>query len=88
MAENIKNIEHKLELNARRSLKITGVSEVVSATTTEIITKTECGPLIISGTSLRVKSLLIAEKILETEGEIIKIEYSKAKKGFLSKIIK
>ena len=88
MAENIKNIEHKLELNARRSLKITGVTEVVSATTTEIIAKTECGPLNITGVGLRVKSLLIAEKILEAEGEIAKIEYAKAKKGFLSKIIK
>ena len=88
MAENIKNIDHKLELNARRSLKITGVAEVVSATTTEIIAKTECGPLAITGTGLKVKNLLIGEKILEAEGEIAKIEYAKAKKGFFSKIIK
>ena len=88
MAENIKSIEHKLEVNARRNLKITGVNEVVSATTSEIIAKTECGPLSITGQNLKVKSLLINEKILEAEGDIAKIEYAKAKKNFFQKIIK
>lgn len=88
MSENTKTIEHKLELNARRNLKITGVTEVISATASDIHTKTECGPLVVTGQNLKVKNLLIAEKILEIEGEIVKIEYSKAKKGFFSKIIK
>lgn len=88
MTENIKNIDHKIELNARRNLKITGVLEVISATTTEINAKTECGPLSITGVGLKVKNLLIAEKILDVEGEIAKIEYAKNKKGFFSKLMK
>ncbi len=88
MSENLKTFEHKLELNARKNLKITGVIEVISATPTEIVTKTDCGPLSITGQNLKVKNLLIAEKILEAEGEIGKIEYSKSKKSFFSKILK
>ena len=67
---------------ARKSLKITGVNEVISATTTEIIAKTECGPLNISGSGLRVKSLLIAEKILEAEG-VCKVNIIAHSKGGL-----
>ena len=88
MAENLKNIDHKLELNARRNLKITGINEVISATTGEIIAKSECGPLTVCGQNLKVKNLLINEKILEVEGEIYKIEYTKPKKNFFSKILK
>ena len=88
MNENLKAFEHKLELNARKNLKISGVIEVISATPTEIIAKTDCGPIFISGQNLKVKNLLISEKIVETEGEVYKIEYSKSKKSFFSKILK
>lgn len=86
--EQNKIIDHKIELNARKELKMTGVIEVISATTTEIVAKTDCGPIVITGANLKVKSLLIKEKILEADGEIAKIEYTKAKKNFFQKIFK
>lgn len=80
--------DHKLELNSRKDLKMTGILEVVSATATEIYAKTECGPIIVTGNNLKVKSLLIDERILEVDGEITKIEYTKGKKNFLQKLFK
>lgn len=88
MNENLKTFEHKLELNARKNLKITGVIDVISATPSEIVAKTDCGPISVTGQNLKVKNLLITEKILEAEGEIGKIEYSKSKRSLFSKILK
>ena len=88
MNENLKTSEHKLELYARKDIKVSGVIEVISATPTEIVTKTDCGPLCINGQHLKVKNLLINERILEAEGEIYKIEYSKSKKTLFAKILK
>mgnify|MGYP004652645657 CR=1 FL=1 len=80
--------EHKIELNARKELKMTGVIEVIFATANEIFAKTECGNIKISGNNLKVKSVLIAEKILEAVGEITKIEYTSGKKSFMQKLFK
>lgn len=83
-----KQVEHTLTLNHRKEIKMNGCIEVISATPTEILAKTDCGNVSITGNNLKVKNLLINEKSLEAEGEIFKIEYAKAKKSFFQKIFK
>ncbi len=85
---NFKPSEHTLELNNRKNLKMNGCVEVISATPTEILAKTECGNVLISGQNLKVKNLLITEKTIEAEGEITKIEYKKSQKNLFQKLFK
>lgn len=82
------NKEFSVEILNRNQIKLTGVIECVSATNTQIDVKTEGGPLAIYGYNLKVKNLATKEHVLEAEGEIVKLEYVKAKKGFFQKLIK
>ncbi len=82
------NKEFAIEVLNRNQIKLTGVIECISATANQIDVKTEGGPLAICGYNLKVKNLATKEHILEAEGEVVKLEYVKAKKSFFQKLIK
>ncbi len=79
---------HEMIMKDRNQLKMTGVIEVISATSNLINTKTECGPLTILGHDLRVNLLDIESKIVEIIGEINEIKYIANKKSFFQKVFK
>lgn len=88
MEQKTNRIEHNLELKNKTDLKISGVTEVLFATPSQIECKTEFGPLLINGADLKVQSLNQDEKYLIACGDISKIEYTKSKKGFINKLFK
>ena len=57
MDENRIALPHKLTLNERRQLSMTGVSEVVSFDDTAVILNTQLGILRIHGKELQLKTL-------------------------------
>ena len=77
-----------IELIDRKMLKATGVTEAISATETQILLKTDFGPLLITGSALHVENLNKTEKVVELTGEINEVKYTKSKKNFFQKLFK
>ena len=50
-------LPHKLTLNERKSLTMTGVTEVVSFDDTSVVLKTSLGTLVVQGQQLQLKTL-------------------------------
>ena len=50
-------LPHKLTLNERKNLTVTGVTEVVSFDETAVIARTELGTLVVQGKGLQLKTL-------------------------------
>ena len=71
--------EHTLTLINRSVMTLTGVSEVVSFTDTEIALKTACGDLLIRGNSLNIGKLNTDTGELAVSGMVSLIKYSKGK---------
>ena len=57
MAEDTLQLPHKLTLNERKSLTMTGVSEVVSFDENTVVLKTALGTLLVHGKELQLKNL-------------------------------
>lgn len=79
---------HEVFLKDRNQLKMTGIVEVISATSNAINCKTENGPLVISGHDLRVNLLDIESKVVEVVGDIDDLKYVANKKSFLQRVFK
>lgn len=57
MAEDTLQLPHKLTLNERKNLTMTGVTEVVSFDENAVVLRTGLGNLLIQGKDLQLKSL-------------------------------
>ena len=57
MGDNQMVLPHKLTLNERRQLSMTGVAEVVSFDDTAVVLRTQLGTLVIQGQALQLKTL-------------------------------
>ena len=73
--------EHKITLINRNDMTLTGVTDVVSFTDTEISVKTSCGNLLLRGNSLNIGHLNTDTGELKVTGFIITMKYSKGKDG-------
>jgi len=82
------SLPHDLELHSRKSLHITGVIEVLSATATLVTIKTTGGPLSIHGTEMKIKNLNNTQQEVDIEGNINEIKYEVKKKKFFEKVFK
>jgi sporulation protein YabP len=69
--------DHSISLQNRRQLTLTGVKEVSAFDELEIILETEAGGLLIKGKGLAVKTLTLDIGLLEIEGMVDGIIYSK-----------
>ena len=58
MSEQKLSLPHKLTLNERKVLTVSGVTEVVSFDETAVIAHTELGTLVVQGKDLQLKTLL------------------------------
>ena len=79
---------HEISLKNRNEMKITGVTEVLTATVQSIVIKTSAGVLAIGGENLRIQNLNKAEKTVELNGSINEIKYNQKKKKLFEKIFK
>ena len=75
MAEERIALPHKLTLNERRQLTMTGVSEVVSFDDTAVILKTQLGTLTIYGKDLQLKQLSLEGGQVAVDGTVSALIY-------------
>jgi sporulation protein YabP len=67
---------HKLNINARKSAMITGVNDVLSFDSGEVLLQTELGVLMIRGNDLHVNRLTLEKGEVDIDGKIDSLTYS------------
>ena len=72
---------HKLQLNERRQLTMTGVTEVVSFDETAVILQTSLGLLIVQGQQLQLKNLSLEGGQVSVEGTISALSYEEPRQS-------
>ncbi|MBE6957522.1 MAG: sporulation protein YabP [Ruminococcaceae bacterium] len=75
MGENQMLLPHRLTLNERKHLAMTGVSEVVSFDETGVVLRTELGLLVIRGQELQLKTLSLEGGQVVVEGSVESLHY-------------
>lgn len=83
---------HNIEVNDRKSVKVTGVRHVDSYDDKEVLLKTSMGDLIIKGTELNISNLNLEDGNLQVIGLVesfLYVEEAGAKrKNFIKRILK
>ena len=79
MAEN--QLPHRLELNERRQLTMTGVTEVVSFEEHSVVLHTTLGTLIVQGSGLQLKTLSLEGGKVAVDGDISALVYEESRQG-------
>ena len=72
-------LPHKLTLNERKQLTMTGVSEVVSFDDTSVVLHTSLGTLVIQGRELQLKTLSLDGGQVAVDGTIVALGYEEPK---------
>ena len=75
------HMPHKLCLNERRQLTMTGVTEVVSFDDTAVELRTALGDLTVQGTGLQLKELSVQGGQVEVTGDIAVLSYQEPRQG-------
>lgn len=75
--------EHSVTMNNRRTMALTGVSEVGGFSDTQVELKTCMGGLMIKGKGLTINKLNTDTGELNVNGEINSVQYSSKKKDGL-----
>ena len=88
MAEERMALPHKLTLNERKNLTMTGVTEVVSFDDSAVILKTGLGTLTVQGTGLQLKTLSLDGGQVAVDGSIAALIYEepRADRGFIRRL--
>ena len=76
-------IPHKLTLNERKSLTMTGVMEVLRFEDTAVMLRTVLGTALIQGQELKLKTLSLEGGQMAVEGHICSISYEETREGGL-----
>lgn len=79
MAEQ--HLSHKLQLNERRNLTMSGVTEVVSFEDTAVVLQTSLGTLIVQGQELQLKTLSLEGGQVAVDGNISALIYEEPRQG-------
>ena len=66
---------HKLQLNGRRQLTLTGVTEVASFEETSVVLHTSMGTLLVQGRELKLKTLSLDGGQVAVDGEVSALIY-------------
>ena len=80
MAET--HLPHKLCLNERRELTMTGVTELVSFDESTVVLPTALGTLVIQGQELQLKTLSLEGGQVAVDGHISALLYEEPRQGF------
>ena len=75
---------HKLTLNNRSSLTVTGVNDVISFDDSVVVLRTELGTLFVQGSQLQLKTLSTQGGQVDVEGKVASLLYEepRAKGGW------
>lgn len=68
-------LPHKLTLNERKQLTVTGVTEVISFDESQVVAHTGLGTLIVQGRDLQLKTLLPEGGEVVVTGQIAALAY-------------
>ena len=76
-AETAKNnrLAHRIALNARESMEVRGVTDVVSFDEQTVILETVCGNMTVEGASLHIHVLSMEEGVVTMDGRVDSIQY-------------
>ena len=74
-------LPHKLSLDQRKNLTMTGVTEVVSFDENTVVLKTGLGMLVVQGQQLQLKTLTLEGGNVAVEGEISSLVYEQIRQG-------
>ena len=74
-------MNHRLTLNERRQLTMTGVTEVVSFDDTQVVLQTTLGTLIVQGQELQLKTLSQDGGQVAVDGQISALAYEEPRVG-------
>lgn len=74
---------HKLTLNERKSLTMTGVTEVLRFEESAVVLQTALGTAVIQGQDLKLKTLSLEGGQMAVEGKISGISYEEPREGGL-----
>lgn len=93
MQENGKALKrkHNLIMEDRKTLTLTGISDVDSFDEQTVVLITDIGELIIKGDSLQIKGFSVESGELSLEGRIDSLSYQKVNKnngGFFSRLFR
>jgi sporulation protein YabP len=81
MGDDRMALPHKLTLNERKKLTMTGVAEVVSFEEDAVILKTALGTLVVQGRDLQLKTLSLEGGQVDVEGTISALIYEEPKRS-------
>lgn len=90
MSEKIPPLPHKLTLDQRQNLTMTGVTEVVSFDDTSVVLHTAMGTLEVQGQQLKLKTLSLDGGQVAVDGSISALFYEepREKHGFWGRLSK
>lgn len=81
MADDRTLLPHKLTLNERRQLNMTGVSEVVSFDESAVVLRTDLGTLTVHGKDLQLKTLSLEGGQVAVDGTVSALIYEEPRQG-------
>lgn len=81
MAQEGVQLPHKLTLNERKNLTMTGVTEVVSFDDSVIVLQTGMGRLVVQGQELVLKNLSLEGGQVAVDGKICALTYEEIRQG-------
>lgn len=89
MGEDRMQLPHKLTLNERRQLSMTGVTEVVSFDENAVVLCTELGRLTIHGSQLQLRQLALDGGQVAVDGTVSAIVYEEPRQngGWLRRLM-
>lgn len=79
MAQEPLQLPHKLSLNERKALTMTGVTEVVSFDDTAVVLRTSLGTLVVQGSGLQLKTLSLDGGQVAVDGNVSALTYEENK---------
>ena len=79
MAQEQIRLPHRLTLDQRRQLTVTGVSEVISFDENAVVLTTEMGTLLVTGSQLQLRNLSTDGGQVAVEGTVTAMSYEEPK---------
>lgn len=81
MVEPKQELPHKLTLDQRKTLTVTGVTEVVSFEAEAAVLKTAVGLLMIQGSGLKLKNMSVDAGQVDVTGTVTALYYQQQRTG-------
>lgn len=80
-------LPHRLTLDARKSLTVTGVTEVLRFDDTAVALRTSMGELTVYGQDLQLKNLSLEGGQVAVEGTVAAMIYEQPRRGGLRRLL-